>query len=315
MDVPAASLQVRLRARSGIALDDPVSLDLGFDGETERVFTGTVVRVRPLLSGCTVWAIGKMKSLLDLRTSQTFEGQAAGSIAETLIGEAGLDTDTIDEGPVLPRFAVDKGQSAFRHLKGLADRLGFELYADRDGAVRFHALGDAAGLDAGLGGLADTAASMLTGGGGSQYAFGQHLLRAGARKRKPAWGSVHVGGESPMSSQGEDKAHWLTVDDADFAGSAGSDAPERFLRDPLARTKDLADRFAAGWKNVADRTAHILTFEAFGQPDCELGDTISVAEVSDGLQNGSGYVRGLRHAFGVDTGFVTRFRISVGGGS
>src|SRR5215204_4688434 len=309
MDVPADALRVHLRERAGIGVGDAVTLGLGHDGEEETVFTGAVEAVRPAISGVEVRALGKTHDLLNLRTSTTYVNQSAGSIARDLIGQAGLSAGTVDDGPVLPRYVVDRAVSGYRHVKELADRLGYELYADRDGNIMFHALGPAANLDA-LGALGAVAGSLL-GAGGESYAFGQQLLSAASGSRGVAWSTVEVGGESPMSGQGDTTEHWLTTNDADYRGSAGDGEPALLVRDPAARTKDLADRFAAGRLAVAARTAREVSITVLGRPQVDIGDTIAVAGVPDETVNGSGYVRALRHRFGEAAGFLTEMRISV----
>ena len=310
MDVPADALRLRLRERAGIVVGDEVKLDLGHDGEEETVFTGAVEAVRPAISGVAVRALGKTHDLLNLRTSATYVNQSAGSIAGDLIGQAGLSTGTVEDGPMLPRYVVDRALSGYRHLKELADRLGYELYADRDGSIMFHPLGPAANLDA-LGGALGAAVGTLLGAGGESYAFGQQLLGAATGWRGVAWGTVEVGGESPMSGQGDTTEHWLTTDDADYTGSAGGGQPELLLRDPVARTKDLADRFAAGRLAVAARTARETSISVLGRPQVDLGDTVAVAEVPEETVNGSGYVRAIHHRFGDEAGFLTQMRISL----
>ncbi len=316
MDVPADALRLDLADRSDISLGDEAALELGHDGENETVFSGKVVKLHPTLAGVTVYALGSLNDLLNLRRASTYEGQTAGAIAHDLIDQAGLEAGTVDDGPTLPRFAIDKRLSAYTHLKSLADRLGYELYADRDEAVMFHALGDAAGLDAAGGGLLSAAASAvssLLGGGGEGYQFGRHLVAGGAASRPAAWGSVLVGGESPMSSQGDSAAHWLTVKDSDFQGSAGSNDPQMLLFDQAARSKDLADRFAAGQLAVAQRAAKQVDFTVLGRPQVDLGDSLSVSDVPDSLFNGQGYVRAIRHRFGGGSGYLTSFRIALSG--
>jgi hypothetical protein len=118
-----------------------------------------------------------------------------------------------------------------------------------------------------------------------------------------------------MSGQGDQTSHWLTVNDADYRGSAGDGDPRLILLDPAARTKDLADRFAAGWLAVARRTAHELRVTVLGRPGVDLGATVTAADVPDALANGSGYVRAIRHRFGSTAGFVTDLRVSVEAGS
>ena len=310
MDVPADALRVHLRERAGIGVGDAVTLGLGHDGEEETVFTGAVEAVRPAISGVEVRALGKTHDLLNLRTSTTYVNQSAGSIARDLIGQAGLSTGTVDDGPVLPRYAVDRPLSGYRHLKELADRLGYELYADRDGNLMFHPLGPAANLDA-LGGALGAAVGGLLGAGGESYAFGQQLLSAATGSRDVAWGTVEVGGESPISRQGDTTEHWLTTDDADYMGSAGDGEPALLVRDPVARTKDLADRFAAGRLAVAARSARGVSITVLGRPQVDLGHTVAVADVPDETVNGSGYVRAIRHRFSDEAGFVTEMRISL----
>jgi hypothetical protein len=310
MDVPADALRLRLREHAGIGVGDEVKLDLGHDGEEETVFTGAIETVRPAISGVVVRALGTTHELLNLRTSTTYVNQSAGSIAGDLIGQAGLSTGTVDDGPTLPRYVVDRALSGYRHLKDLADRLGYELYADRDGNIMFHLLGPAANLDA-LGGALGAAVGGLLGAGGESYAFGQQLLSAATGWRGAAWGTVEVGGESPVSGQGDTTEHWLTTNDTDYMGSAGDAEPALLVRDPAARTKDLADRFAAGRLAVAARIAHETSISVLGRPQVDLGDTVAVAGVPDETVNGSGYVRAIFHRFGEDAGFVTDIRISL----
>ena len=93
-----------------------------------------------------------------------------------------------------------------------------------------------------------------------------------------------------MSGQGDTTEHWLTTNDADYRGSAGDGEPALLVRDPAARTKDLADRFAAGRLAVAARAAREVSITVLGRPQVDLGDTIAVADVPDETVNGSGYV-------------------------
>ena len=189
MDIAADGAEVLLMERGEIAAGDAVDLALGHDGENERVFTGKVVSVRPSIAGATLRALGRIGALLNTRVASYYENQTAGAIVRDLVGQAGLSTGSVDEGPLLPRYAVDSRQSAYAHLRDLAERLGCELYADRDGNVAFHALGSAAGGLGGLGGVASAAAGLL-GGGGEGYEFGKHLLAAAADARPSAWGTI-----------------------------------------------------------------------------------------------------------------------------
>lgn len=312
MDVPADVLRVELESASDVALDDDVTLELGYDGKNERAFTGTVVELRGGIAGVTVTALGTLAAMLDLRAAATYENRPAGGIVNDLIDQAGLTAGTVSNGPTLPRFAVDRRRSAFAHVKGLADRLGYELYADRNGRVMFHALGDDAGLDAGGGLLGSVGGGLLaaaSGGGGEGYEYGKHLLDASAARRKKGPASLQVGGESPMSNQGNATAYWLTTGDEDLRGEAGDGDPKVLVVDQAARTKDLADRFAAGLLARAGRNARQLRVTVAGRPGLELGDSISVMDSRGTPLAGRGYVRALRHEFAGTAGFITRVAV------
>lgn len=312
MDIAADSAEVLLMERSAIAVGDSVDLRLGHDGENERVFMGEVASVRPHIAGVVIRGLGTIGALLNTRAASFYENQTAGAIVRDLAGQAGLSTGTVDEGPLLPRYAVDSRLNAYTHLRELAERLGCELYADRDGKLMFHALGSAAG---GLGGLAGAAAGAAGGllGGGEGYEFGKHLLAAAADVRPPVWGMIDVGGESPVSGQGATTAHWLTTDDTGYRGSAGSGQPKLLVLDPAARTKDLADQFARGRLAVAGRRTHQIEVTVLGRPQIDLGDTINIGGLADELVNGSGHTRAIRHRFDSQRGFVTTLRIAVTG--
>jgi phage protein D len=307
MDSPGDGFSLWLMERAGVATGDDIVLELGHDGSNQTVFTGTVVAVQPAITSVRVQGLGQLNALTTFHPSKFYANQTAGQIARDLIQQAGLTAGTVDTGPTLPRYGVDSRQSAYSHLRQLADRLGYELYGDRTGKVMFHALGDSANLDSGLGGLASLPLGQLS------LAYGEHLLQARAAQRLAPVGKVTVGGESPMSRQGDPTAHLLAVPDNAPQGSAGRGAPERFLIDGMARTRDLADRLAAGVKARCDRTTHQIQVRLLGLPQIDLGDTLQTQTLPDDAINGSGYVRALRHRFGNGIGFTTDLTIVVGG--
>ncbi|ASC72329.1 hypothetical protein XM38_032860 [Halomicronema hongdechloris C2206] len=310
MDIPTDGLRLQLSDRVDINLGEAVVVNLGHDGEEETVFTGTVITLRPSLAGVELRAIGKLNQLLTLRTAAQFEDQSAGSIAQDLIDQAGLTAGTVDQGPVLPRYTVDQRLSGFAHLRNLADRLGYELYGDRQGQVQFHALGAVANLDSGLGGIGG-AVTALTGGGAETYQFWSAFAGCPGPATPPTWGAIAIGGESPMSRQGDTTAHWLTTNTTDHRGEAGTGASSLLLLDPVARTQDLANRIAAGRWAIATRRLHEISFTVLGRPQVELGDTLTIRGNADDLLNQGGYVRALRHRVSKTLGFVTDLRIAV----
>ncbi|MFH7245299.1 MAG: hypothetical protein ACHWZW_20880 [Spirulina sp.] len=313
MDSPGDGLRLGLMARSGIQVGDAITLALGHDGENQAVFAGTVARLLPTIAGVQVQGIGKLNALATFHTAQFYDNQTAGHIARDLIQQAGLTAGTLDSGPTLPRYAVDRRLSVYGHLRQLAQRLGYELYGDRNGNVMFHGLGAAAQLDRGLGGGLGGLSSLA--GGATHLMFGHHVLQAQAIQQRAPAGQVTVGGESPMSRQGDPTAHWLATADNSPTGTAGQGHPTRLIVDGLARTRDLADRLAAGVKATGDRTTHRLQVRVLGLPRLDLGDPLQTQALPDTGLNGSGYVRSLCHRFGEGSGFTTDLTLVVGGGA
>jgi len=312
----ADALEVELAARRGIAPGDEASAELGFDGETETVFTGSVVEVAATLVGVRVLALGRMDRLLRLRLARSYEERSVGAIVRDLADAAGVDVGQADEGPTLPRFALDGRLNAGRQLRALADRLGFELYTDRDGRLMFRALGAAAALDGGgLGGLAAAAGgaaqSLLGGGSGTGYQVGKHLIAARAAHRVTGLEQVQVGGEGPASSHGSQSSWWLSTGADQNHGSAGSGSAATLIFDAAARTKDLADRFAAGYLASASRGTHTLWLRTLGRAALELGDAVQVSAAADEALNRSGYVRAVTHRCSSTAGFVSDIGVEV----
>src|SRR5215831_574499 len=133
MRVPADSMELLLMERKGIAIGDDISVELGDDQQTDKVFKGEVSEllpeVGPKAADVRVFGLGTMNKLLNYRKAATYENQQAGDIVQDLIDSAGLEARTINSGPLLPSFAVDERMSAYAHIRRIAEMLGYELYA------------------------------------------------------------------------------------------------------------------------------------------------------------------------------------------
>jgi hypothetical protein len=315
LDVPIDSLRVLLGDSSGVAVGDAVTLDLGDEDGLERVFTGSVAELRPRLDGCQLICIGTMLALVELRVGAFYQAQSAGDVARDLIGQAALDTGQVEDGVTLARYAIERRLGAFAQLRRLAERLGFSLFSGRDGKVHFRGVGAAASLGSGggLGGLGAAAGGALGSGAGtssSSLAYGAHLLEATAALQPAFARKVTVGGESPMSGQGEDKSFWLTATDSDYEDSSGS-GDEWLITDSAARTKDMAGRFAAGYAAGFGRRSASIRLSVLGMPALELGDALGASGCPEAGLNARGTVTALRHRFGERDGFVTELTLAT----
>ncbi|MFG6489107.1 hypothetical protein ACG04R_20645 [Roseateles sp. BYS78W] len=312
LDVPIDCLRVDLGASGGAAVGDDVTLDLGVgDAGLERVFTGSVAELRPRLGGCRLFCVGMMLALVDLRVASFYQETSAGDVVRDLLGQAALDAGDISDGVTLPRYAVERRVGAHAQLRRLAERLGFSLFADRQGKVHFKGLGAAAALGSGgIGGALAGAASSLLEGGTTTLEYGKHLLAAEGSLRPPLARTIVVGGESPTSGQGEDKSFWLTAKDSDYEDSAGS-GDDWLITDTAARTKDMAGRFAAGYAASFGRRTTAVRASVLGNATLELGDAWGLSGAPEEGLNRSGMVAGLRHRFGAQEGFVTDLVLAV----
>lgn len=314
LDTPIDALRVKLVDSGGITPGDPVQLDLGDEDGLERVFTGSIAELRPRLHGCELFCLGNMLALMELRVSAFFQNQTAGDVIRNLLGQAGLDEGEVEDGIELPRFSIERRAAAHPQLSRLAQKLGFSLFADRQGCVHFRGVGPAANLGTGgaLGSIAGAAAQVgeLLGAGGGELEYGKHLLAAEGGIRPALQRTVVVGGESPTSGQGEDKSFWLTATDSDFEDSVGQGA-ELLIVDSSARSKDMAGRLAAGYAAHLNRRSADIRLRVLGLPALELGDDSSTSNTPETALSSSGYIKALRHRFGPHEGFITDIVLST----
>lgn len=308
MDVAADGLDVVLGGRFGFSLGDEVTAELGYaDRGREKVFTGEVVEIGSTLQGTQVRSLGKMNALLTLKVAREYEERDAGEIARDLISQAGLTAGTVDRGPTLPRFTVDQRQSAYQYLRNLADRLGYELYANRNGDIMFHEMTRANNLSSQPGSPGESGAIGTPPGSETRYAYGDGLLHLATRSLLDEPSAVEVGGESPTSRTGEKTFNWLTTQESDVRGTAGNGRLLQSVLDPAARTKDLAKIFATGTRATWMRRRRQENITVLGNAEIDLGDSVSVSSVPEESANSRGYVTAIRHRFGAELGFLTDF--------
>lgn len=306
MDVAADGLDLVLGGRFEFSLGDKVTAELGYaDRGLEEVFTGEVVEIGSTLQGTQVRSLGKMNALLALKVAREYQERNVGEIARDLISQAGLTAGTVDRGPTLPRFTVDQRQSAYQYLRNLADRLGYELYANRKGDIMFHEITRANNLISQPGSPGESGGLGPPAPSGTRYVYGDSLLHLAARSLLDKPNTVEVGGESPTSRTGDKTFYWLTTQESDVRGTAGSGRLLQSVLDPAARTKDLAKTFATGIRSTWMRRRRQENITVLGNAEIDLGDSVSVTGVPEESANGRGYVKAIRHRFGAGLGFLT----------
>jgi len=260
---------------------DEVAIELGSEGSTAKVFTGTVDAVEPRAAGIVVTGYSAASALTRLKVHQVYEKQAAGAIVEDLAQQAGVKAKDPEEGISFPMYVVDDSKSAYEHMRELASLCGFDLFMLPDGQVSFRK-------------YAPKKARV--------FKHGRDILMAVVQELSPQVTSVKVFEESPSSSKGADTAHWLSKNVMGGASGGGDNA--YIIRHPAIRDKDTADKVAAA-KLESLLVSLKGSFRAIGNPKVGLGDTVELKEMPDERMNGEFEVVKASHAFTVEQGYVT----------
>lgn len=266
------------------AVGDPGSVAFGFadDGDPEVVFAGEIAEiVRSLTVGRTIRVFGGGAALARSRVNQSYEQQSAGAIVRDLADRSGIDTDSVDDGPEFPFYALDDRASALQHVAALALKSGFVAYFTPAGALNF--------------GAAAQGQAVQT------FSFGQDIIALRVIEHAPSLSKVRAVGEGAASSYGSDAWAWIAKQPP--TATAGAGDPERLLSDPSLRTADATRRAAEGVMNAAAGAAG--TVVVAGAPSVTPTSSIEIAGCSDPSLNGPYLVRTVRHRYSKDTGFTS----------
>ncbi len=272
---------------------DSVIVNLGYEEELITVFKGEVDRVIPEIEQRLIKCADSGQCLLSLRINQTFEELTSGEIVGELASSAGVSDTKTDPGIELPSFVIDAGKNGFEHILDLAQKNGFDFYIDTDDQLVFKQF--------------KTSNPVRT------FLYGQDILKVEIFQQIQEFQKVEVRGESPASSQGIEKAHFLVKSFEDLLGTAGDGSPVLNIQDPVVKTRAVADTVAAAAFNEIERKAIRGRIKTLGAPDIKLADIIGIEEVPGKSLNGSFQVRGISHIFNESHGFISHLMIrSIG---
>jgi phage protein D len=273
-----------LGAGASASEGDPATVELGYDGDTTLVFTGSVSAVEYRLDGVRVDCTGAHAKLAQARTETTYVQQTAGGVVQALAADAGVEVASVEDGIDLPLYVADAGRSHHAHCLRLARWCGFDLTEDADGALRF-------------GAFTRSAADHT-------FRFGADVLSA-ALELTAAEEATTVIPESPASSQGDETAAWLVK-----TPHSGGDGP-RIVSVSALRTKDAADKAAQAAVAFAQRAAATGRIELAGAPQVALGDAVALEGMPAAALDRTYQVLGLRHALDRGRGFRTQLSIGA----
>ncbi|OPY29999.1 MAG: chromosome segregation protein [Methanocella sp. PtaU1.Bin125] len=282
--VPLDTFRVLLRpgnGAAGIKKGDETTIELGNEGALTRVFTGLVDTVLPGISGVTVTGYTAAKLLMETRLHQIYEKQSSGAIIDDLAARAGLKARDPEDGIDFPMYVIDASKPVYEHMIEIASLNGFDLFIKPDGAVVFKKYGRSKPRP---------------------FKYGRDIIKSEVWELTPQYDCVKVVGESPASSKGTDKAHWISKGGTGV--TSGSGTRVLVVRHPAVRDSDTADRVAAA-KMEAILVELGGRLVVLGNPKVALGDTIAIKELPNEQNNGEFEVVSVSHEVSIANGFVT----------
>lgn len=283
---------------SAPALGDSVQVSLGKGDGTTPVFTGEVRQVTRTATALRITATDGLAKLATFDLEMAYENKTAGAIVKDVLGQAGVDAGTVEDGPTLATWIMHKGPRALRHLQRLAELCGADLFSDGEGKICF--------------------ITPSTQGEEHTFQYGGDVLALHLEDATPPFDSFSVWGEGAASSQGAGKEHWLVKDLSSVNGKAavgqgGSVSPGQEGDRPLL-VLDGSVRSGEAAKAVAEARAAAVAARAvrgflqvLGAPAVKPGDTVKVSDLpGDGAEPGPLRVRRVRHRLDARVGFITR---------
>ena len=266
------------------AIDDPLTIELGFDDTLNRVFTGVVAEVIPEVTALRVVGLGATRALTTSRLGKAYTGQTAGQIVRDLAAQAKVKTGTVEDGISFPAYAVDERISLARNISRLAERCGFDGYILPTGELEFR---------------------RFTGSVVHVFTFAQDILDISLSTRPERASDVVVFGESPASDQGDDAASWLTKGFKKGQAGGGRGPESLLVLDPAIRTTVGANLRAEGVLRRSRQLAKVGRLRALGRPEIVLGDALRIEKAPDDRMNDTFQARTIRHRLSRRFGLVT----------
>jgi hypothetical protein len=285
LDVPVNTAGIALAPAAGLSMapEDPVVIELGYGDELETVFTGTVETVDWDIERVIVHAAGGFQKLLGANFNLFYEKSKAGDMISDVASQLDMATGTVESGLEFPAYALSASHTAYDSLRQLAQRCGFDLYADVDDQLVFAPY--------------DPAETHV-------FQYGVNILSLRLDHPTESIMGAEIFGESPAShGQGQESTSWLTK--KDVKGTAGDTSKGVWRRfDPAVRTQEDAGQIAEAVL-AALRTRRACTLKVLGAPAVQLGHEIEISEMPLDDQNGTFKVTGVEHRLDIKKGFYT----------
>lgn len=270
-----------------VSLDDEGTISLGYnDISTQLVFTAKVNDIGYNLQGTQrLGGVNGGALLSRLRINQSYEKQSAGDIVSDLAGQAGVDTDTVENGVDFPFYVLDDRSNAYQHIAALARKSGYVTYFTTQGKLYF-------------GPYADGQAAQT-------FSYGVDILSLQVKQTRPILGSVTTIGQGAAGAEGQEAWGWLIKDPGAVTAEAGQGQARRLKSDASLRSSEASQSAADGIAAAAGRTALTGTIVVPGAPLVVVGSSIEIADAPDDNLNGTCMVCWMRHHYSKQQGYIS----------
>jgi phage protein D len=286
MDTPADSFCLVLGNLEGIkpSVGDEAAIELGYSDGLAQVIRGKVVSVESGLTSTRVIGHSPASSLLRYFYDNTYQGKKSGQIVSDLAGQAGVAVASAQDGTAFPAYVIDGRQSAYRHMRDLADLSGFDLYINWEGKLVFEAY----------------AGGKIV----HVLEYSKHIIELEVQHSEPQARSVEAWGESPGGGKSALAWSWLTKDFLSSKGSAGEGTPKLLVERSSLRTAEAAQAAAAATHTNVQRQAVRGRLLVQGAVQIRLGDAVLLVGVGEDLDK-TYQVRAVTHRLTKSGGFTT----------
>jgi hypothetical protein len=260
---------------------DTMSVQLGFKGEEEDVWSGEVTTVEHTARALVITGHAPTAALSRERKSQTYVAQKIADIVHDLASS--VDIDKVDADTDLSYYAVDHRRSVWGHLLDLAELSGSEITCSAGGGLRFLPVNPLPSS--------------------TRFRYGAELLswRIGSavEDTPPTFGP-----HGSASEAGSEKWHWVNPDPT--GGAGGGQVIGAF------HSRSVAEALSTAAATRVKRAGVGGDVELLGQAALRAGDVFSLSELATG---NPGPLRALAVAHSVDgvRGFRTAVRVEGAG--
>lgn len=263
-------------------LGDTVSIELGYDQQTTKVFTGLLTHIKGRFDRLTLTAESSFKTLIQSSFNLLFEKSNASDIVQDIASNRlKLKVNKADTGLKFPVYSIGHHKTAYDHLFYLAKQCGFELYANHEDQLFF----------------AEHKAETT-----HSFNYGETIISLITDSYKPSMDGIAIYGESP-AGQGDDAVSWLAK--KEIKGISGKTSGVILeMADSTAKTVDLASKIASGYLSHYG-TKNRGSIQVLGEPKIKLGDDLKLDKIPVKSYNGTYKITGFNHHLSQSKGFIT----------